>query len=199
MNVGNSNHPKLGSSIKVEPIRRPASIRSIKQALKDNPRDFCLFTFGINTAYRANEILSISVGQVRHLKVGDRLDIKQSKSGKYRAITMNRTVIQALKAWLEVHPDPSANAPLFISQRSRKALTVSALSRMVKNWCKDAGLEGNYGSHSMRKTWGYHQRVHNKQVTPLLMIAFGHTSERQTLDYLCIQDDEVEALFELEL
>jgi len=195
----NSNHPKKGSSIKVEPIRDIKSIRAIKKLLKDSPRDLCLFTFGINTAYRAGEILSLSVGQAEHLGVGDRLEIKQSKSGKYRAITINKTVAKALADWLLVHPDKRSDAPLFISQRTRKALSVSTLSTVVKNWCGEIGLKGNYGSHSMRKTWGYHQRVKNKQPIPLLMVAFGHASQAQTLEYLCIQDDEIRNLYDMEL
>ena len=195
----NSNHPKKGSSIKVEPIRDIKSIRAIKKLLKESPRDLCLFTFGINTAYRAGEILSLSVGQVEHLGVGDRLEIKQSKSGKYRAITINKTVAKALADWLMVHPDKRNDAPLYISQRTRKALSVSTLSTVVKNWCGEIGLKGNYGSHSMRKTWGYHQRVKNKQPIPLLMVAFGHTSQAQTLEYLCIQDDEIRDLYDMEL
>ena len=195
----NANRPKKGSNIKVEPIRDVKSIRAIKRLLKENPRDLCLFTFGINTAYRASEILSLTVGQVAHLEIGDRLEIKQSKTGKYRAVTLNKIVVRTLQNWLAVHPDLRRDAPLFMSQRTRGALSVSTLSRMVKGWCADIGLEGNYGSHSMRKTWGYHQRMRGKLPIPLLMVAFGHTTQAQTLDYLCIQDDEVSDLYTMEL
>ncbi len=197
--IRNPNHPKKGSSIKVEPIRDSKSIKAIKTLLKDHPRDLCLFTFGINTAYRASEILSLSVGQVAYLNAGDRLEIKQPKSGKYRAITVNRKVVDAFEAWLKIHPGKHPDAPLFISQRTNKALSVSTVNNMVKKWCRSIGLTGNYGSHSMRKTWGYHQRVRNKQPIPLLMVAFGHTSQAQTLDYLCIQDDEIRDLYGMEL
>lgn len=197
--IANANHPKRGACIKVEPIRNMRSIQAIKQLLKNKPRDLCLFTFGINTAYRANEILSLKVGQVAHLKAGDRLEIKQSKTKKYRAITMNTTVVQAVQNWLAVHPDARKTAPLFLSKRTKKALTVSTLSRMVKGWCAAVKLEGNYGSHSMRKTWGYQQRVRGKQPIPLLMVAFGHDTQAMTLDYLCIQDDEIKDLYTMEL
>ncbi|MEP5154111.1 MAG: hypothetical protein ABJQ89_13950, partial [Planktotalea sp.] len=63
----NFNHPQKGASIKVEPIRALNDIKAIKSRLSGNPRDLCLFTFGINTAYRAGEILSLTVGQVAHL------------------------------------------------------------------------------------------------------------------------------------
>jgi integrase len=85
----NHNHPKKGARIKVEPIRDLAAIAAIKLNLSHQPRNLCLFTLGINTAYRASELLSMTVGQVSHLKVGDRLDVKQRKTQKYRAVTLN--------------------------------------------------------------------------------------------------------------
>lgn len=193
------NHPKKGSSIKVEPIRDLKAIKRIKKLREDNPRDLCLFTFGINSAYRAGEILSLTVGQVDYLQAGDRLDIKQSKSGKYRAITLNQMVIDAIDGWLKVHPDSRSDAPLFRSQRTGQALTVSVVNHMIKRWCADVGLKGNYGSHSMRKTWGYHQRITNKTALPLITDAFGHSSQRQTLDYLGIQEQEIAQLYDMEL
>lgn len=197
--TNNANHPKKGSSIKVEPIRDLDSIAKIKALLADNPRDLCLFTFGINTAYRAGEILALTVGQVDYLKAGDRLDLKQTKNGKYRAATVNRSVTDVLAAWLEAHPDPRPNAPLFQSRKTGKTLTVSAVNKLVKSWCAEIDLKGNYGSHSMRKTWGYHQRIQMNQPIPLLMAAFGHATQAQTLEYLCIQEEEIQGLYGLEL
>jgi len=73
------NHPKKGATIKVEPIRDLKAIKRIKKILTDKPRDLCLFTFGINTAYRANELLSIKVCEVSHLQVG--VEVKQIQGG----------------------------------------------------------------------------------------------------------------------
>ena len=63
----NPNHPLKGSTIHVEPIRDKTAIKRIKKLLRDHPRDLCLFTLGINTAFRANELLSLQVNQVEHL------------------------------------------------------------------------------------------------------------------------------------
>lgn len=195
----NPNHPKKGSTIKVEPIREIAAIHAIKYLLEESPRDLCLFTLGINTAYRANELLSIRVGDVAHLRPGDRFELKQKKTKKYRATTFNKTVVDAIQNWVEVHPDPRPRTPLFVSQKSGSALTVSTFGNMVKGWCRDVGMKGNFGSHSLRKTWGYHQRIQNKAAVPLLMDAFGHASQQQTLEYLCIQSEEIQELYALEL
>lgn len=195
----NPNHPKKGSTIKVEPIRDIKHIERIKCTLADRPRDYCLFVLGINTAYRASELLSITCGHVSKLRPGDILDLRESKTWKYRAVTLNHNAVAAIQVWLAGHPDPADTVPLFLS-RTGRALTVSTASNMVKAWCANAGLSGNYGSHTLRKTWGYHQLRQNRvtkpqMVLPILMHAYGHASQEQTLDYLCIQSDEVADLF----
>ncbi|WP_428239530.1 tyrosine-type recombinase/integrase [Gynuella sp.] len=192
----NENHPRKGASIKVQPIRNLESIEQIKARLQSQPRNLCLFTLGINTAYRANELLSLTIGQVSHLKAGDILDIKQSKNSQYRLTILNTTTETSIQNWLAYHPKRHhSNASLFLSQRRNRALSVAAVNRLVKRWCRDAGLPGNFSSHTLRKTWGYHQRVYNHASVAILMRAFGHASEAQTLDYLCILPDEIRSLY----
>ncbi|MEM8610652.1 MAG: tyrosine-type recombinase/integrase [Cyanobacteria bacterium P01_H01_bin.105] len=195
----NPHHPSLGSTIKVEPIRDKKAIKRIKKLLEDNPRDLCLFTLGINTAYRANELLSIRIGQVRHLQPGDQLNLKQSKTKQFRPVKLNQSAYQAIQGLLQCLSTEALedDAPLFMGQRG--PLTVSTVSRMVKTWCRNVGLKGNYGSHSLRKTWGYWQRMERGTAIPLLMEAFGHATQQQTLSYLGIQADEIAEIYELEL
>lgn len=189
------NHPDRGAAIKVEPLRDRAFIASILVLLQDKPRDLCLFTLGINTAYRANELLSLQVGDVMHLIIGDTLTRKQSKTGEYRYITVNGAVFEVLRTWLSSHPDPQPKSPLFISRKTGEALTVSTLGQMVKDWCAKVGATGNYASHTLRKTWGYQQRVWKHAPLSLLVRAFGHKSEAQTLDYLGIVPQEIQDLY----
>ncbi len=195
----NTNHPKKGSTIKVMPIQQIAAIQKIRENLHLRPRDLCLFVLGINTAYRANELLSITCGQVNYLAAGDVLDIKQTKTRKNRSTTLNKSAVQAIDYWLSKHPNPKNNSPLFLS-RTGSALTVSTMTNMVKGWCADVDLRGNYGSHTLRKTWGYHQLRQNREtkphmLLPILMQAYGHARQDQTLEYLCVQSDEVASLF----
>jgi integrase len=196
----NPNHPPRGSRIKVEPIRTKKAIEVIKSSLRQNPRDLCLFTLGINTAFRAGELLSIRVGQVRHLQVGDGLDLKQSKTSTYRMVTLNRTAVEAIRYYFrqDQHLLAAEDDSYLFYSRFGDVLTVPSLTRKVKGWCADIGLKGNYGSHTMRKTWGVWQYKRGKPI-PLLMAAFGHATQKQTLDYLCIQAEDVAELYDLEL
>lgn len=203
--IANPNHPKLGDTIKVEPICTVNAINKIKKALAPSPRNLALFVVGINTAYRASELLSIRLGQVRHLNAGDRLEVKQKKTKRYRAVTLNNGCVTAIQALLH-HLDDRAlrmkdlawiddESFLFAGKDPRKPLTVPYLNNLVKHWCRQANCKGNYGSHSLRKTWGYMQRTKQATPIPLLMQAFGHATQQQTLGYLCIQDEEIDSIY----
>ena len=118
---------------------------------------------------------------------------------------MNTTCYEAIQKLLD-HLDRKAlqakdlswvddDAFLFAGRQSDSALTVPTLNNLVKDWCRKVNLKGNYGSHSLRKTWGYMQRTKQDTPIPLLMQAFGHASQQQTLSYLCIQDEEIESIY----
>jgi integrase len=189
----NFNRPKIGSQIKVEPIKRKKDINAIKKLLSDNPRNSALFTIGINTNLRASDLLRITAKDVRGLKSGDSIEIKEKKTGKFRRVTFNKACIQAIQRLLASRPYTD-DEPLFTGQRG--PLTVPSVHRLVKSWCKAINLKGNYGSHSLRKTWGYHQRVTFGTDIPRLMVCFNHSTQRQTLDYLCIQPAEIKDVYE---
>ena len=191
--IKNPNHPQKNSTIKVEPIRDIRDIRSIKKMLADNPRNLCLFVLGINTNLRASDLIRLTAGQVRHCKLGDEITLKEKKTGKPRRITLNKSSVAAIKELLTSTPLPD-NSPLFFSQRG-DVLTVPSINRLVKSWCRAINLKGNYGTHTLRKTFGYHQRVQLNTSIPELMVMFNHSNQRQTLDYLCIQPDEIRSAY----
>ncbi len=190
------NHPKKGSSIKVEPIRDLKAIRTIKKLLAGHPRNYCLFVLGINTAFRAGDLLSITVGQVRNLGVGDHLEVREQKTGKLRRVTLNRAAVDAIQQLLASKEFNDGDF-LFSGQRGR--LSVSYVTRLVKGWCREINLKGRYASHSLRKTFGYHQRVTYGVALPVLVELYGHATQRQTLDYLCVQDEEIRDVYMNEL
>jgi integrase len=192
----NWNRPKQGDQIKVEPIRKRKDIENIKKLLADNARDSALFTLGINTNLRASDLLRIRAGQVRDLKPGDSMQLKEKKTGKFRMVTLNKACIQAVQRLMASRPYADDDL-LFLGQRG--PLTVPSVHRLVKGWCRDINLKGNYGSHSLRKTWGYHQRVTFGTDIPRLMVCFNHSTQRQTLEYLCIQPEEIKGVYENEL
>ncbi|MFQ3247714.1 MAG: integrase [Arenicella sp.] len=202
----NPHHPRKGSSIKVEPIRDLNAIARIKENLQAQGqfRNLCLFTMGINTAWRCGELLSIKLRDVLHLKEGDMLRLKQSKTGEYRYTPINREVFRVLRLWLAQYAEKyprlleKPNSALFLSNR-RVALKVPSVINLVKKWCAGAGLFGRYASHTLRKTWGYQQRVTFNKSIEVISEAFGHSSVNVTRAYIGILREEVRALYKNEI
>ena len=186
------NHPKSGSTIKVEPIRSKSDISKIKELLEDQPRNLALFTLGINTNLRASDLIKLKTGQILTLDTSGSFEIREQKTGKLRRLTLNNGTLQIVKSWIRIG-NLAPDDPLFISQREN-ALTVSSVNRLVKSWCRKIGLTGNYGSHSLRKTFGYHAWKAGIDL-PRLMTVFNHSSQKQTLDYLCIQAEEIQEVY----
>lgn len=185
------NHPEKGDSIKVEPIRSEKDIKAIKKILASKPRDLAIFTLGINTNLRASDLLKVKIGQVKYLKPGEHFTVKEKKTGKDRAITINKTVYEAIQGLLKTMPDAGEGDCLFQSRKGKEALCVPYLNALVKGWCKEINLKGNYGSHTLRKTFGYiHRTLFNTDI-PTLMEMFNHSSQKQTLAYLGIQPGEI--------
>ncbi len=128
-NPSNPNHPEPGASIKVDPIRSKAAIENIKKILMHQPRNYCLFVLGINTAFRANELLSIQIEQVDHLKAYDEIELKQKKTKEYRRVKLNKNAVAGLKFWLK--ESGRQDGPLFYSQKGT-VLTEPSVTRLVK-------------------------------------------------------------------
>ncbi len=192
---GNPNHPKRGQSVRVDPIRNPKDIRLIKKLLSDHPRNLAIFTLGINTNLRASDLVSLTVGQVRYLKTGEYFQTKERKTGKSRQITINNTVCEVLQGLLTTIPQASDDEPLFQSRKGGGRLTTQTIHALVKDWCRQINLKGNFGSHTLRKTFGYmHRTVHGTDI-PTLMTIFNYSSQKQTLDYLGIQPEEIQEAY----
>lgn len=192
----NTNHPPKGSTTKVEPIPELKDIKAIKKMLAGNPLYLALFTVGINTNLRASDILGITVGMVRGVKPMGEIEIKEKKTGNVRRITLNKSCTDVIAELLKARHYEEDDY-LFIGKRG--VLTVPSVNRLVKDWCADINLKGNYGSHSLRKTWGYHQRVSFGVGLPELMTVFGHATQKQTLAYLCVQPEEIKNVYANEI
>src|SRR3990172_2039305 len=186
----NPNHPKKGSKIAAEPIRCKKDIEAIKSILFDKPRDLLLFTMGINNGLRVGDLLRLKVKDVRHLKENDGFNIWEKKTEKDNILMVNKAVFKSLKYYLEkVNPDDEDF--LFASRKTNEPISIQAVNALIKKWTKSINLQGNYGSHSLRKTFGYiHRTVHGTSWEHLAD-RFNHSTPAVTRHYLGITKDEV--------
>ncbi len=178
---------KKGTRVAVEPIRQKKDIKAISRMLQGNYRDSLLWIIGINNGLRASDLVKLKVHQVINCKPGDTVNVIESKTQKPNVLVINKSVHKALQAYLkEADPDDY----LF---RSKKGGHISSQSvgRLVKTWAANLNLKGNYGAHTLRKTWGYHQRVNHCVGFEIICKRYNHSSPAITMGYLGIEDKEV--------
>ena len=172
-------------------------IAKVRAVVEHCPRDYALFIMGTNTAFRASDIVALNCGDVRHLKLGGRLRVREQKTKNLRDVAVNQQVLDALTRLL-AHLEPvNDDEPLFRGHKRGTRLTVSTLSRLVNAWCKEAGLEGEFSSHSLRKTFGYTMRTKHKVDLAVIQELYGHASGRQTLKYVGITAEELANVYML--
>ncbi|MDM8536582.1 tyrosine-type recombinase/integrase [Desulfobacterales bacterium HSG17] len=191
----NYNHPEKGSKISVQPIKEKKDITLIKTMLRDKPLDFALFVAGINLGLRAGDLVSLKVDDVKDLKPEEQFEIKEGKSGKNKTITVNKTVVEAFQIAIQGR---KSNGEGFLFSGQRGKWTIQTVHAKVKSWCKTINLKGNYGSHTLRKTFGFQMRMAGHSLPQLTQI-FNHSSQKQTLQYLCIQPEELKDVYMTEI
>jgi len=184
-----NNHPKKGDRIAVDPIRRIEDIKAISKLLADSPRDHLLFTLGINNGLRVVDLLRLTVKDVKHLKPDEFITIKESKTGKTNILMVNKIVHKSLQNYLS-KTNPKDSDFLFKSRKGEGPLQSQAVSKMVKTWTRVINLQGNYGAHTLRKTFGYIHRLRGMGFE-ILCKRYNHSSPSITMRYLGIQDMEV--------
>ena len=188
----NKNHPKKGSRITVDPIRNIKDIKKVKRKLRRKPRDLLLFTLGVNNGLRISDLLDLKVGDVRELAPGETLNILEKKTGKSNVLMVNKESRKVLDAFLN-EARPGDEEYLFKSRKGvNRPITKSYVNQKVKQWT--SGMKGNYGTHSMRKTFGYIQRMHFGVGFEVLCKRFGHSNPSVTMRYLGIEDKEVSGI-----
>ena len=187
----NKNHPKKGSTTLVQPIRDEKNIKAIRKILSDEPRNHLLFVLGINNGLRTGDLLKLKVEDVKGLKEGDSINIKEGKTGKPNILVINKTVHKVLGQYL-TESKLDYDDYLFKSRKGHKPITIQAVNLLIKGWTASINLKGNYGAHSLRKTWGYFQRKVFGVGFEVICKRYNHASPAVTMRYLGITDKEVQ-------
>lgn len=172
----------------VQPIKNKRDIDRIKSALSSNPRDLLLFTVGINTALRISDILSL-----RFQDISDsHIELVENKTGKRKRIKINAAIRHAMR---ELAPkDARPSDYLFPSRKGTKPIGRSQAWRVLSKAAEDAGIITPFGTHSLRKTAGFFAYKNGTDLS-ILMRLFNHSSQRETLRYIGIEQEDVDEVY----
>lgn len=196
-----------------EPIKSMDDIFKISHYLisEKRYRDNMLFIVGINFGLRVSDLRMLRFCNL----INDNLTFKDSfavfekktrntrKRKKNRYITINHAVIEAVTLYLENTPDVSLSDYMFrsISNRGGKVntpLSIKSIDRILKGLAVDLDLNVKMSTHTLRKTFCYHQMVmsHNdSRKLLLLQKMLNHSSPAQTLDYIGITAEEIDEAY----
>lgn len=186
----------------VEPIRDRKKITQIKNLLRGEQhyRDLLLFVVGINTALRVSDLLKLRVGDFMESdgQPRTRFWIREEKRGKRQEVVINDSIREAFNEYVLHYPTIIQNAENFlffdtVSNSYTQPIKRGQVWKNLSAICKTVGLRGNFGTHSLRKTWGYHARLNGVDLA-LIMYKLNHNSLAYTKRYLGITDDELEAV-----
>lgn len=171
----------------VEPIRSIEQIQEMKKALNyyGSKRDEFLFTLGINCGLRVSDMLNLKKNDISDYK----LRFRESKTRKLNTLPLFH-IQTDIDSYIEFLEDDDY---LFKSKRSNNPIQRVQAYRILNRSAEAIGLK-NIGTHSLRKTFGYHyyQRTHD---ISLLMELFNHSSQSVTLRYIGIHQDVINETF----
>lgn len=169
----------------VEPIRNLEHLRKLEKYLaKRNPRDLLLLTIGTNCGLRISDIVALNVGDVRDKS---HIQIVEKKTGKYKKFPINAKLKPMFEDFTKGR---NADEPLFTTVFSNRMDRFGAYY-ILTTACKAVKLQEKVGTHTMRKTFGYHHYQKFKDVAILQKI-FNHSSPQITLRYIGIEQDQID-------
>ena len=169
----------------VEPIKNKKDIKTVEKILSEqSPRDLLLFVFGTNCGLRISDILRLNVGDVRNKT---HIQITEKKTGKFKKFFINDKLKPMLEEFIKGRKDTE---PLFMSHWGKRLDRVTAYY-IIRNACEKAKIDARVGTHTLRKTFGYHHYKQNHDVAILQKI-FNHSSPKITLTYICVDQDEID-------
>ena len=182
--------------------------KRISEAPDENKRQIAarnkmLFLIGINIGIRASDLCGLKysffMNEDGTFKDSYSLQPKKTKkTGKFVKLYFNETVKKAITNYLEDYPMENIDGYLFKSREGDGYIEPKSLWRIIVNTAKDAGLKNNYGTHSLRKTFGYHiwhNAEDKEKALVMLMAIFNHSSVAITKKYIGIMDEEIESVF----
>jgi integrase len=179
----------------VEPIRSENRISQIRGNLlrQDNPRDYLMFVFGINSGLRIGDILSLRLGDVKDDEgsIKDHLDIREQKTNKTRRVHFNKQIKQAIDYYIKKADAFDLDQYLFTNEKSKENRPITRIRayQLINRWCRDVGISHKVGGHTLRKTFGYHLRMQGVSIERISSL-LNHQNIKVTFRYIGINDDE---------
>lgn len=208
-------HCELAKEHSAEPIKSMDDIIRISQFLieKKRFRDNMLFIVGINFGLRVSDLRTLRFTHLinddctfrNQFPILEKKTKNTRKHQRNRYISINTAVVDAVTLYLENTPDVHLSDYMFRSASNNgcnenRPISKQAVDAMLKGIAKDLGLGNRMATHSLRKTFAYHQMImsgNDPRKLLLLQKMFGHSTAAQTLDYIGITSEEIDEAYRM--
>lgn len=137
-----------------------AEVKSIKRSLAKRGdaglRDLTLFSTAIDTMLRAQDLLGLTVKDVRkhNRSMRDTIELNTAKYGQGVQCLLSKSTMKVLQTWINLSGKKPGDC-LFTGRLGggKTAMSARQLSRLVKTWTQGVGLDATaYGMESLRRT-----------------------------------------------
>lgn len=161
-------------------------------------RNYMLFLIGLNTAFRAEDLLQLRVKDVEKGYVS----IKENKTGKMQNFRMNKQLHDEIMEYINTY-ELKPSDYLFMGQKKRdtyKGNTRDVIYPITRQNCQETifpkvikacGIDFKFGLHSLRKTFGYMYIANGGNVITLMKM-YNHDSPDVTLLYVMWNTTDIE-------
>lgn len=169
----------------VEPIRDMQKLDELKALLKKrSERDYFLVVLGINTGLRISDLLRLKVSDV---KGKSHIILVEKKTGKRKRFLINDSLRKEIDQYIV---GKKGDEYLFASTKRPQPITRVRAYQIINGAARKVGLS-EIGTHTLRKTFGYHFYQRTKDIATLQMI-FNHSHPSITLRYIGITQDLID-------
>ncbi len=171
----------------VEPIRDIGTVNDIADYLREkSERNYIMFMIGIYSGLRISDILKLRVRDVRN---HDRIMIREKKTGKERRFPVNKALKKDLDKYVESMHDYEY---LIKSRKDRnKPITRQQAWAILQAAGEKFGVQ-KIGTHTMRKTFGYHMYQQTHDIVAIQKI-LNHATQEYTLRYIGVTQDTLDS------
>ncbi|QOR67753.1 tyrosine-type recombinase/integrase [Cytobacillus suaedae] len=172
----------------VDAIKDKKRLKEMKAfLLPRSSRDYCLFMLGINTGIRIQDLLTLHVYNV----VTETNEISSyllTSNEVNPPIFLNKHVRKSIVKWIK-EGELTYNDFLFKSRKTSEPITRQQAYRIINEAAKQAGVEGSVGTHTLRKTFGYHAYLKGIAVS-LIQKRLQHQTKAETYQYIGITEEK---------
>ena len=172
---------------RVEPIRDIELVKDIGRYFKNrSERNYIMYILGIYSGLRISDILKLKVKDVRSKSS---ISIREQKTGKQKIFPINPFLKKELSSYIEDNNFDMDDFLIRAPGKKNKPITRDMAYKIMNQAAEYFGLY-NIGTHTMRKTFGYHFYKQKKDIVTLQKI-FNHSDPSITLIYIGIEQSEI--------